>query len=85
MEVRPSTHRTYDTEIPGEYIGSLDSDVPGQLIFRDFFTKMAQRLKDTGVSNPQRGFLMTPSISQKVDQQMIDEVSEFQELMQGAR
>ena len=85
LEVRPSTHRTYDTEIPGEYIGSLDSDVPGQLIFRDFFTKMAQRLKDTGVSNPQRGFLMTPSISQKVDQQMIDEVSEFQELMQGAR
>ena len=85
LEVRPSAHRTYDTEIPGEYIGSLDSDVPGQLIFRDFFTKMAQRLKDTGVSNPQRGFLMTPSISQKVDQQMIDEVSEFQELMQGAR
>lgn len=85
LEVRPSTHRTYDTEIPGEYIGSLDSDVPGQLIFRDFFTKMAQRLKDTGVSNPQRGFLMTPSISQKVDQQMIDEVSEFQELMQGPR
>ena len=85
LEVRPSTHRTYDTEIPGEYIGSLDSDVPGQLIFRDFFTKMAQRLKETGVSNPQRGFLMTPSISQKVDQQMIDEVSEFQELMQGAR
>ena len=85
LEVRPSTHRTYDTEIPGEYIGSLDFDVPGQLIFRDFFTKMAQRLKDTGVSNPQRGFLMTPSISQKVDQQMIDEVSEFQELMQGAR
>jgi len=85
LEVIPSTHGTYDTEIPGEYIGSLDSDVPGQLIFRDFFTKMAQRLKDTGVSNPQRGFLMTPSISQKVDQQMIDEVSEFQELMQGAR
>ena len=85
LEIRPSTHRTYDTEIPGEYIGSLDFDVPGQLIFRDFFTKMAQRLKETGVSNPQRGFLMTPSISQKVDQQMIDEVSEFQELMQGAR
>ncbi len=85
LEIRPSTHRTYDTEIPGEYIGSLGFDVPGQLIFRDFFTKMAQRLKETGVSNPQRGFLMTPSISQKVDQQMIDEVSEFQELMQGAR
>ena len=85
LEVRPSTHRTYDTEIPGEYKGSLDSDVPGELIFRDFFTNMAQRLKDTGVSNPQRAFLMTPSISQKVDQQMIDEVSEFQELMQGAR
>ena len=81
LEIRPSTHKTYDTEIPGEYIGSLDFDVPGQLIFRDFFTKMAQRLKDTGKSNTQRALLMTPSISQKVDQQMIDEVNEFQELM----
>ena len=51
------------------------------LIFRDFFTNMAERLKLTGKSNPQRAFLMTPSISQKVDQQMIDEVNEFQELM----
>ena len=80
-DLRRSTHKTYDTEIPGDYVGSLDFDVPGQLIFRDFFTKMAERLKETGKSNPQRAFLMTPSISQKVDQQMIDEVNEFQELM----
>ena len=81
LELRPSTHGTYSTEIIGDYKGSLDFDVPGEIIFRDFFTKMAQRLKDTGKSNPQRAMLMTPSISQKVDQQMIDEVNEFQELM----
>jgi len=84
-DLRRSTHKTYDTEIPGEYKGSLPVDVPGELIFRDFFTNMAERLKLTGKSNPQRAFLMTPSISQKVDQQMVDEVSEFTELMQGAR
>ena len=83
--LRRSTHKTYDTEIPGEYKGSLPVDVPGELIFRDFFTNMAERLKLTGKSNPQRAFLMTPSISQKVDQQMVDEVSEFTELIQGAR
>lgn len=85
LELRPSTHGTYGTEIIGDYKGSLDFDVPGEIIFRDFFTNMAQRLKETGKSNPQRAFLMTPSISQKVDQQMVDEVSEFTELMQGAR
>lgn len=81
LEIRPSTHRTYDTEIPGEYIGSLDFDVPGQLIFRDFFERQAAKLALDPKANPQRAFLMTPSISQKVDQQMIDEVNEFQELM----
>ena len=81
LELRPSTHGTYGTEIIGDYKGSLDFDVPGEIIFRDFFTNMAQRLKETGKSNPQRAFLMTPSVSQKVDQQMIDEVNEFQELM----
>ena len=81
LELRPSTHGTYGTEIIGDYKGSLDFDVPGEIIFRDFFTNMAQRLKETGKSNPQRAFLMTPSISQKVDKQMIDEVNEFQELM----
>ena len=85
LELRPSTHKTYDTEIKGEYKGSLPVNVPGELIFRDFFTNMAERLKATGKANPQRAFLMTPSISQKVDQQMVDEVSEFTELMQGAR
>ena len=85
LELRPSTHKTYDTEIKGEYKGSLPVSVPGELIFRDFFTNMAERLKATGKANPQRAFLMTPSISQRVDQQMVDEVSEFTELMQGAR
>ena len=80
-DLRRSTHKTYDTEIPGDYVGSLDFDVPGELVFRDFFTNMAERLKATGKSNPQRAFLMTPSVSQKVDQKMIDEVNEFQELM----
>ena len=81
LEVRPSTHGTYGTEIGGYYEGSLPYDVPGELIFRDFFTNMAKRLEETGKANIQRTMLMKPSISQKVDQQMIDEVNEFNELM----
>ena len=81
LEVKPSTHGTYGTEIQGEYTGSLPISVPGELIFRDFFTNMAKRLEETGKANIQRTMLMKPSISQKVDQQMIDEVNEFNELM----
>ena len=85
LEVVPSQHKTYDSQIAGDYIGSLNFDVPAQLIFRDFFERQAAKLALDPKTNIQRAFSFTPSISQKVDQQMIDEVSEFQELMQGAR
>ncbi len=85
LEVVPSQHKTYDSQIKGDYIGSLIFDVPGQLIFRDFFERQAAKLALDPKTNIQRAFSYTPSISQKVDQQMVDEVSEFTELMQGAR
>ena len=57
--------------------------MPGELIWRDFFEEMAKRKETTGKANPQRAFLMTPSIKQKVDQQMVDEVSKFTEILKG--
>tara|TARA_R100001463_G_scaffold22718_4_gene54459 strand:+ start:3246 stop:4319 length:1074 start_codon:yes stop_codon:yes gene_type:complete len=80
---QPSKHKTYNTEVVGEYLGSLPKDVPGELIWRDFFEEMAKRKETTGKANPQRAFLMTPSIKQKVDQQMVDEVSKFTEILKG--
>jgi len=79
----PSTHRTYDTEVKGKYMGALPYDVPGQMVFRDFFKMMSERPMGAKGKppNPQRAFLMTPSIQQKVDQQMVDEISVFNEIM----
>ena len=81
----PSTHQTYNTEVIGKYEGALPKDVPGDLVWRDFFENMGQRLKETGKANPQRAFLMTPSIQQKVDQQMVDEVSAFTQALKDRR
>tara|TARA_R110002096_G_scaffold434928_1_gene658797 strand:+ start:43 stop:1116 length:1074 start_codon:yes stop_codon:yes gene_type:complete len=80
---QPSTHQTYNTEVVGKYLGGLPKDVPGELIWRDFFEEMAKRKETTGKANPQRAFSMTPSIKQKVDQQMVDEVSKFTEILKG--
>jgi len=79
----PSKHQTYNTEVRGDYLGALPKQVPGQLVWRDFFKNMAERLETTGKSNPQRAMLMTPSIQQRVDDQMIDEISQFTEAFGG--
>jgi hypothetical protein len=82
-ETFPSKHLTYNTEVRGDYLGALPNQVPGELVWRDFFQKIGERAKTTGVANPQRAFLMTPSIQQRVDDQMIDEVSQFLEFFGG--
>ena len=83
IKTSPSRHKTYSTEVQGKYRGALPVDVPGELIWRDFYEKMAKRYAETGKVNVQRAFLTTPSVNQKVDQQMVDEVSRFTELLKG--
>tara|TARA_R110000751_G_scaffold295947_1_gene405019 strand:- start:188 stop:1255 length:1068 start_codon:yes stop_codon:yes gene_type:complete len=83
IKTSPSRHKTYDTKVEGKYKGALPVDVPGELIWRDFYENMAKRKAETGKSNLQRAFLMTPSIKQKVDQRMVDEISQFSELLKG--
>jgi hypothetical protein len=85
IRISPSTHKTYNTKVDGSYLGALPYDVPGDLIWRDFFKEMEKRKVKTGKSNPQRAFLMTPSIQQKVDQQMVDEVGAFTEMLKDRR
>lgn len=75
-------HETYTGQVEGDYVGRLADDVPGQLIFRDFFE--SRRAAGTRPSGDQRAFMMTPYTSQKVDQQMIDEVSQYLEAIKQA-
>ncbi|HBY66850.1 MAG TPA: hypothetical protein DEG69_03160 [Flavobacteriaceae bacterium] len=76
-QINPSRHRTYPYEVQGQYLGGLRFDVPNELIFRNFYK--SREGKDR--SSDQRAFLLQPYIKQEVDQQMVDEVSRFIELM----
>ena len=70
-------HPTYSTQIDGEYLGDADM-VPGPLVWRDFFN--ARRASGSSPASDQRSFMMnSPTITQKVDQQMIDEIGAFLE------
>jgi len=70
-------HKSYDSQIEGDYLGKLVENVPAELIFRDFFN--ARRNAGIATSGDQRSFMMSPYIAQRVDNQMIDEVSQYLE------
>jgi hypothetical protein len=68
-------HETYGARIEGEYVGGLPAQVPGEIIWRDFFN--ARREAGARTSSDQRAFMMTPSIRQVVDEQMIEDVNNY--------
>lgn len=74
-------HKSYDTQIGGEYIGGLLDQVPGAMIFRDFFG--ARRAAGIPSAGDQRSFMMSPYTKQIVDQQMVDEISSYLENLRG--
>jgi hypothetical protein len=74
-----SPHETYSYQAAGDYQGGLDSDVPGEMVFRDFFQD--RRAAGIKTSGDQRSFMMSPYTRQKVDQQMVDEISQYLEAM----
>lgn len=76
-------HKSYDTQIGGEYIGGLLDQVPGEMIFRDFFG--SRRNAGIPSSGDQRSFMMSPYTKQLVDQQMVDEISRYLEGFGGRR
>lgn len=70
-------HATYGSQVQGEYLGGLLDQVPGEFVWRDFFN--ARREAGASPSSDQRSFMMSPTINQRVDQQMIDEVGAYLE------
>jgi len=73
-------HFSYSSQIDGPYLGGLEEQVSGDLIWRDFFE--GRRNANIPSSGDQRSFMMSPYISQKVDDRMIDEVSSLIEYLQ---
>lgn len=70
-------HPSYEWQIGGGYEGRL-GNLPGQLVWRDFFEN--RRGAGAAPAGDQRAFMMgSPEISQRVDQQMVDEVNAYLE------
>jgi hypothetical protein len=82
-----SPHTTYNTHMAGEYVGGLETPVPREMLFRDFFQNREMNRpenfnpKNTGDN---RAFMMS-NVSQKVDQQLVDEIMNYQSLIGGNR
>jgi hypothetical protein len=70
-------HPSYEWQIGGGYEGRL-GNLPGQLVWRDFFEN--RRGAGAAPAGDQRAFMMgSPEISQRVDQQMVDEINAYLE------
>jgi len=83
FEVSPTpkdVHSTYGAQIQGEYLGGLERPLAGELVWQDFFRK--RREAGAKPASDQRAFMMTPSISQRVTSQQVDEISRYREGLQ---
>lgn len=83
FEVSPTpkdVHSTYGAQIQGEYLGGLERPLAGDLVWRDFFNK--RREAGAKAASDQRAFMMTPSISQRITGQQVDEISRYLEGLQ---
>jgi len=70
-------HPSYEWQIGGGYEGRL-GNLPGQLVWRDFFE--GRRAAGASPAGDQRAFMMgSPEITQRADQQMIDEINAYLE------
>jgi hypothetical protein len=72
-DTSPDIHATYRSQIHGDYLGGLPESIPGEKVWRGFFDE--RRAAGASPASDQRAFMMKPSIRQKVDQQMVDEVN----------
>jgi len=73
-----SMHPTYSHDIPGEFLGSTSHPIPYELSFPD----MMQSIRNNPSQAPQEfGSLKMVGPRQIIDQQLIDEIGEYQRRM----
>ena len=68
-------HPSYEYQIGGDYEGSI-GNIAGPIMWRDWFE--AKRQAGRPARFDQRAFMMnSPELTQRVDQQLVDEVNEY--------
>lgn len=75
-------HPTYPAQLAGSYEGGLAQNIPGKILWRDFFE--GRRASGEPISADQRSFMMNADkIKQFIDQQTVDEANAFIETMRN--
>lgn len=75
-------HPSYPAQLAGSYEGGLSQNIPGQILWRDFFE--GRRGSGESVGADQRSFLMNANrMRQTIDQQTVDEANAFMETMRN--
>lgn len=73
-------HSTYPTQMYGDYIGGLNQKAPREMVFRDFYKKLAtQRDKSGNLLNPSmKDYSFRLNLpAQLVDQQLVDTIMNY--------
>ena len=78
-----SPHQSYDTIIPGEYIGGLDESVPARVMFPKTFADLDQRTNKAGKlfteSQKNGSLVMNPKLYEVFDDQWADGMYKYQQ------
>jgi hypothetical protein len=82
LDLSPSSHGTYDTQIGGEYLGGLDTPIPRDVMFPDFYAARRAAGKDAGFDD--RAF-STGHVSQMADQKWLDGVMKYLKSVEGQK
>jgi len=69
-----SPHKTYDTQLAGEYFGGLEQSLPKEVLFPDWYKK--RRMANTPVSGDVRSFQLSKPI-QPTNQEWLDGVMQY--------
>jgi len=76
-----SPHQSYDTIIPGEYIGGLDESVPARVMFPKTFADLDQRINKAGKPFTEQqktgSLVMDPKLYEVFDDQWADGMYQY--------
>ena len=75
-------HTTYKTQLHGHVVGGMDEAIPHTMLWRDYFA--GRRADNRPLSGDRIAFERSKPL-QKVDQQLIDEVSAYIEALRQGR
>lgn len=70
-------HKSYDTQVEGNYLGGLGDSIPGEMLWTEFFDK--RRQLGIAPAGDQRSFMLSPYIRTEIDQKKVDDISTYLE------